>query len=313
MTSATKTKPTKTREEELAEQIDHHQAQLEPLERERQEARAAAQDLEGKVEALLADFKTFGLGMPGGLEELREQARAARQREADLITRANAYRESIGLTEMIAELDQLTRQRRAQEGLNAAADEAKTLIEELEFLFAWLFRSHIQRPAVERRCTEGVLRLMEIQNEFRLGLDVPRFTKLGGEVAPHAGQYLRLINADADPDFWRRNLPELEALELPEELRAATTVVSGPHVDQVGARTFDPMVPKDQAMRRAAGAQPIPRNPDGTPAGSAPLNVVRAPRTEAEDRARRATIAAELEAEDAAKREELAATAKEGG
>jgi hypothetical protein len=310
MVTATKTKPTKTREDELAEQLEEHRSEMAILEQKASELDQAAAELDARAAAKVTNLDGSLTELPKSIDDDRGLALLKRQRASDLRTRAQAYAAKVELPAIAAEHDQLRQERIVHEQLEAAGEEAQALTAEIEIRGAWLFRNLIAERAVERRFNEAVDQLTELQNKHHLvGIDVGRFTRLGAEALQLAERYVQAINRDLDPNFWRLNLPELEPLELPEELRAVTTVISGPYVDQVGGRTFDPTVPKDQAMRLAAGAKPIPRSPDGTPAGSVPVNVVPRPRTEAEDRARRKKIAAELEAADTS----MAPAVKDGG
>lgn len=185
----------------------------------------------------------------------------------------------------------------------AATEEAKALIAEIENRSAWLYRHVIADRAVERRVIEAVQRLTELQAQHRLPIDLGYHLRLAGDAVALAGQYVHWINSHQDENLWRQTLPELEALELPAELRASSAVAAAdPATDQLNRKPFDPNEPKDRAMRLAAGSTSMSRNPDGTlSAGSvqSPFGGNSAgaamPRTEAEDRAARKKVAAELE------------------
>lgn len=301
MTTATRTRPTKTREEELLEQLEHHRGQVATLERQASEADHAAAELDARAEARVADLNGSLTELPKSIEDDRNQAQRKRQTAIDLRARAQAYVTQVGLAAITAEHDQLREERIAQGQLEAAIKEAKALVAEAEIRAAWLFRSHITTEAVRARYIECAERLTALQGQHRLAIDVGRFTRLGTEALTLASQYAQMITRDRDPDFWRRNLPELEPLELPAEL-LAPGAIANPATSQRTAKPFDPTLPKDHALRMAAGAVPAPRNPDGTlpgsvvnPFGGNANSGVPPPRTDAEDRARRKEIAATFE------------------
>ncbi|MFI5281747.1 MAG: hypothetical protein ACHQ0J_01290 [Candidatus Dormibacterales bacterium] len=185
----------------------------------------------------------------------------------------------------------------------AAIEEAESLTAELDIRAAWLFRDLIQAAAVRMRYLEAGERLGALVRQHRLAVDVARFTVLAVRAQELAGQYEQLIAHNLDPDLWRRNLPQLEPLELPEALRATVASVADPATSQATRAPFDPNLPKDHAMRMAMATKPAERNADGTLVGSVRNpwggnTAVPPPRSEAAEFATRKKIAAELAAED---------------
>jgi hypothetical protein len=304
MTTATKTKPTKTREDELAEQVKEHQAQVTTLEYQAAQLDQVAAELDARAEAKVTDLNGSLTDLPKSIDDDRSLALLKRQRAVDLRTRAQAYAAKVGLQAIAAEHDQLRQERIAAEQLEAATKEAEALIAEIENRSAWLYRSLIAERAAERRVIEAVQLLTTLQSQHRLPIDIGRYTRLCGEAIGLAGQYVMWINRDPDQDLWRQTLPALEPLELPAELVAPASKAS-PVVDQRG-KPFDPTLPKDHAIRTAAASTPALRNPDGTLAGGyvpEPFGGPRhapVPRTEAAERAARKAVAAGIAEEDGA-------------
>jgi hypothetical protein len=116
-----------------------------------------------------------------------------------------------------------------------------------------------------------------------------------------------MIASAADPDQWRQDIPALEPLPLPVELRTSNAFVGGAPTAQFTRAPHDSSVPKDRAIHLAAGSVPMARNEDGSLLGGfvgdpfgGDIGRAAMPRTDAEDRAARKKVAAEIDKEDAA-------------
>jgi len=194
-----------------------------------------------------------------------------------------------------------SRERDLAAELETATVKAKALLEEMEKRSGWVFANILANKANEQRLQELIDNLTGIESKHHLGVDVGRWLKLPGDCAVAAGQRLQIEGRAAADGY----LPGLEHCpELPEEFRRSKTIAAKQEVDQRG-KPFDPNLPKDHALRMAAGSVPAPRNADGTRAdvsirdpwlGNTSGAVV--PRTEAQSRAARAKVAAEVAAED---------------
>lgn len=302
MTTATKTKPAKTREEERAEQLEKHRGVLAQFEDQASDWERQADELDARAEQALADFSGPVTELPKSVDYDRDKAQVKRRGAADLRKRAQAYAANVGLEAIAAEHDQLRQERIAAEELEAATKEAEALIPELEVRAAWLYWSHLQAAAVRNRYLEAGNRLMDLVQRHHLTVDVGRYTALAVKAQEAAGERLRAITASDDPALWRANLPALKAVDIPVELRASAAAAN-PATDQVTRAPHDPRRPKDHAIRMAGAAVPSPRNPDGSIAdGSFPewggaKRFAMVPRTDAEELAARRKVASELGSE----------------
>jgi hypothetical protein len=292
--TVTKTKPTKTREEELAEQLEGHRAQMAELEQKASELDQAAAELDVRAEAKITRFDGPVTELPKGIDDDRGLALLKRQRAADLRTRAQAYAAKVELATIAAEHEQLRQERIAAEQLEAATIEAKALTAELDSWAAWLYHQQLAAAAIRAAYLEGGNRLMDLARaNAGLGVDAARYTNLAVRAQELASQHQQFIAASRDPLLWRRFLPEFEPQELPDELRAPLANIA-PATNQ--PRKWTGMV---------FGVRPSTRNPDGTAVGAVadPFNSARqalVPLTEAEERAKGRKLAAARAAEDGA-------------
>jgi hypothetical protein len=302
MTAATKTKPTKTGEEELADVLTQHRGVLAQFEEQASAWDQLAIELDARAESALADFSGPVTELPKGVDEDRTKALRKRQGAADLRKRAQAYAANVGLEAIAAEHETLRQERIAAEELEAATKEVEALVPELEIRAAWLYWSHLQAAAVRQRYLEAGNRLMDLLQRHHLPVDSTRYTTLAVQAQEAAGRELRTITASNNPDLWRQNLPTLTRLELPAELRTSAPGSVSPTSDQ--RPPYEPgrrNLPKDYEIRMAGAAVPSPRNADGTIEGGSvhhPLEGMRTavvPRTVVEERAALAKVAADLE------------------
>jgi hypothetical protein len=185
-----------------------------------------------------------------------------------------------------------TREKELAAEQKAATLEANDLLAEVVSRSAWLYRNVLATKAVEIRLQQAVDHLTAIEGNNHLGIELGRWVRLPGECVGVAGQQMRILGIGVSEAF----LPEIDpSLKLPEEFQQPTTASS--HTDQ----------PRDHASRMVAGAVPAERNPDGTLRSVSGPNAfvgnsgVAVPRTEAQDRAARRKVAAEISKEDGAR------------
>jgi hypothetical protein len=291
-----------TREAELLEQVEHHQAQLRGLQDQASEADAQAIELDARAEDLIANFDGSVTGLPDGLQELRDHAQRARQIASDLRKRAEAYTAKVELGAIAAEYTQLRDERIAAEQLEAERAEAQRLTVEFEGLLAWVFRNRLELRAVELRLNEVGQRLTGLSARHQT-INKSRLLQLPRDVVRVAGEQGASIIRD-DPDGWRQLLPSIDGLELPEELREVRTPaeVWTPRIDQPSGR---PVSTEGWIVGHTAGsprpvaettvAGPPARNPDGTLVGSsrqhwAPYPKSEEPKTQPKARSRRGVV-----------------------
>lgn len=187
--------------------------------------------------------------------------------------------------------------------LETTAVEAKKLLAEVESRSAWVHDNILASRANEARLQELIDELTAIEGQHHIGIDLGGFLRLPGACAALAGQKLQIHGLAAAAN----HLPSLEQCpQLPEEFQRPKVVASNPAVDQRG-KSFDPNLPKDYALRMTSGSVPAPRNADGSPAGASvrhalgdDINRGIFPRTEAQSRAARRNVEAEVAKEDGA-------------
>lgn len=304
MTPATKTKPTKTREEDLAEQLAKHRGVLAEFDQQAADWERQAIAFDERAETLLADFSGPITELPKGVEDNRDKAAHKRRGADDLRKRAQAYAAKNELEAIAAEHDELRRGRIAAEELEAATKEAKDLTGELELLAAWLYQDRLRAEAVRSRYLAAGNRLMDLVQRHPLPfVDSGRYTRLAVQAQEAASRLVHDLGQNPDTSLLFVYLPKLDAsdLALPSSLQPRQPV--SPSIQQGTRKPVDPNLPKDYDLRMASGAVPVERNPDGTIAGASvrhPFEAQRfamVPRTDAEELAARRKVAKKLDAE----------------
>jgi hypothetical protein len=308
MTTATKTRQTKTREEQLAEEIARHRAQVAELEAQASAWESDAAKIEARVEREITSFTGAVGTLPAGIDQDRAAASLKRQGAADLRKRASAYAETVNLGLLEAEYAHLRNERETTEARAEASEDAQLLIAELEMRSGWLFSDTLARRATEFRVQQIVDDLVAIRNDHRIAIDLNGYTRLPGLCIEAAGQRLQ-VNGRAAADDYLPDVAEVpdRLLALPDDFQRPGGVADQASV-QGARKAFDPTLPKDHEIRAAAASVPAVRNDDGTIAGGSYRNpfetttgmTVPRARTEAEERAARRFVATQIAAEDEA-------------
>jgi hypothetical protein len=310
-----KTTPTKTREQELADLLTQHRGVLADLEQQAAAWDQAAVELDARAEAKIANFDGPITELPKGVDEDRAKAQLKRQGAADFRRRAQIYAAKVGIETMAAEHDQLGADRIAHAKFNAATIEAEALSIEFEERLAWSYKTRLETQANEARLVEVRDRLTTLASSagpapavnqlngalvddpenkprpgVRVPIDIERVTALPRQVAAAVAERIRALAFDPT-DAWRSDLPIVDELQLPEALRSLR--VRPASVSATDQRLTEAPPP----------AAPPARNEDGTLVGAHvqdPFGSRHAimPRTEAQERAARRQVAADIAAED---------------